>query len=77
MRQMIFYLFQLCGYRSLIRLRSHIKAKVKISTFFKFYVKFYLFQHINKVKVTHQSEGHIMVKVKISTSLPILCSPSC
>ena len=31
-------------------------------------------QVINKVKVTHQSEGHIKVKVKISTSLSILCS---
>ena len=26
---------------------------------------------INKVKVTHQGEGHIKVKVKISTSFPI------
>ena len=32
-------------------------------------------QVINKVKVTHQGEGHIKVKVKISTSLQILCSP--
>ena len=30
-------------------------------------------QVINKVKVTHQDEGHIKVKVKISTSFPILC----
>ena len=28
---------------------------------------------INKVKVTHQGEGHIKVKVKISSSLPTLC----
>ena len=30
-------------------------------------------QVIDKVKVTHQGEGHI--KVKKSTSLPNLCSP--
>ena len=28
---------------------------------------------INKVKVTHQGEGHIKVNVKISSSLPTLC----
>ena len=28
---------------------------------------------INKVKVTHHGEGHIKVKVKISSSLPMLC----
>ena len=28
---------------------------------------------INKVKVTHQAEGHIKVKVKISSFLPTLC----
>ena len=26
-----------------------------------------------KVKVTHQDEGHIKVKVKISSSLPTIC----
>ena len=30
-------------------------------------------QVINKYKVTYQGEGHIKVKVKISTSFPILC----
>ena len=30
-------------------------------------------QGINEVKVTNQGEGHIKVKVKISTSFPILC----
>ena len=34
-------------------------------------------QVINKVKVTHQGEGHIKVKEKISKSLLILCSPYC
>ena len=28
---------------------------------------------INKMKVKHQSEGHIKAKVKISSSLPTLC----
>ena len=28
-------------------------------------------QVINEVEVTHQGEGHIKVKVKISTSFPI------
>ena len=32
-------------------------------------------QVINKIKFMHQGEGHIKVKVKISTSLQILCSP--
>ena len=32
----------------------------------------YDYRVINKVKVTHQVEGHIKVKVKISTSFPIL-----
>ena len=30
-------------------------------------------QDINKVKVTHQGQGNIKVKVKISSSLPTLC----
>ena len=30
-------------------------------------------QVINNVKVTHQADGHIKVKVKLSTSFPILC----
>ena len=30
-------------------------------------------QVITKVKVTHQGEGYIKIKVKISTSFPILC----
>ena len=28
---------------------------------------------LNDIKVTHQGEGHTKVKVKISTSFPILC----
>ena len=30
-------------------------------------------QVIKNVKVTHQDEGHIKVKVNISSSLPTLC----
>ena len=30
-------------------------------------------QVINKVKVTHQGEGHTKVEIKISTSFSILC----
>ena len=30
-------------------------------------------QVINKVKVTHQGDGHIKVRVKMSSSLPTLC----
>ena len=36
-----------------------------------------LLQVINIVKVIHQDEGHIKVKGKISTSLPILCHLFC
>ena len=31
-------------------------------------------QVMNNVKFIHQGEGHIKVKVKLSTSLQILCS---
>ena len=30
-------------------------------------------QVINKVNITYQGEGHIKVKVKISSSLPAIC----
>ena len=33
----------------------------------------YLLHVINKVKITHQCEGHTKVKAKISTSFPIVC----
>ena len=41
-------------------------------TYFNFLILCMWLQVINKVKVTHQGEGHIKVKVKIS-SLPTLC----
>ena len=34
-------------------------------------------QVINEVKVTHQGEGHIKVKVKMLTSFRILCKIIC
>ena len=43
-------------------------------TYFNFLLLCMWLQVINKVKVTHQGEGHIKVKVKISSSLPTLCT---
>ena len=42
-------------------------------TYFKLLILHMWLQVINKVKVTHQGEGHIKVKVKISSSFPTLC----
>ena len=42
-------------------------------TYFNMSILCIWLQVINEVKVTHQGEGHIKVKVKISTSFPILC----
>ena len=42
-------------------------------TYFNFLILCMWLQVINKVKVTHQGQGHIKVKVKISSSLPTLC----
>ena len=42
-------------------------------TYFNFLILCMWLQDINKVKVTHQGQGHIKVKVKISSSLPTLC----
>ena len=44
-------------------------------TYFNMWIICIWLQVINEVKVTHQGEGHIKVKVKMSTSFPILCSP--
>ena len=48
--------------------QGHIKVKVKISTSFKFYVKFYLFPHIKffvcGCSSSIRSRSHIKVKVK-------------
>ena len=42
-------------------------------TYFNMLILFIWSQVINEVKVTHQGQGHIKVKVKISTSFPTLC----
>ena len=47
--------------------------KIDNFTYFNMPIVCMWLQGINKVKVTHQGEGHI--KVKVSTSLQILCSP--
>ena len=47
--------------------------KIDNFTYFNLLVLCMWLQVINKVKVTHQGEGHIKVKVKISYSLPTLC----
>ena len=53
--------------------RSRSYQKNDSFTDFNFLILCMWLQVINKVKVTHQSEGHIKVKVKISSSFPILC----
>ena len=66
--------------------RSSLSIKVILSrarsfeknanfTYFNMLILCMWLQVINKVKFMHQGEGHIKVKVKISTSLQILCSP--
>ena len=75
--------FSVCGYRSLIRSRSQ-QGQSKNSylpsnslsnfTYFNMLILSMWLQVMNKAKFTHQGEGHIKVKVKISTSLQILCS---
>ena len=42
-------------------------------TYFNLLIICMWLQVINKVKVTHQGEGQIKVKVKISSSLQTLC----
>ena len=58
---------------NIIGSRSRSYEKNDSFTYFNFLILCMWPQVINKVKVTHQSEGHIKIKVKISSSLPILC----
>ena len=53
--------------------RSRSYEKNDNFTYFNMLILCIWLQVINEVKVTHQGEGHIKVKVKISTSFPILC----
>ena len=56
-----------------IRSRSRSYEKTYNFTYFNMLILCMLLQIINKGKVT--PEGHIKVKVNISISIPILCSP--
>ena len=58
-----------------IRSKSRSYEKTYNFTYFNMLILCMLLQIINKGKVTPQ--GHIKVKVKISISVPILCSPYC
>ena len=53
--------------------RSRSYEKNDHFTYFNMCIIRIWLQVINEVKVTHQSEGHIKNKVKMSTSFPILC----
>ena len=75
--------FLVCKYIFTIS-RSHLSIKVIGSrsrsyekndnaTYFNILILCIWLQVINKEKVTHQGEGHIKIKVKISNSFPILC----
>ena len=52
--------------------RSRSYEKNDSFTYFNFLILCMWLKVINKVKVTHQGQGHIKVKVKISSSLPTL-----
>ena len=72
-------LFVVCRYILTIS-RSSLSIKVKVIyekiynfTYFNMSILCICLQVINEVKVRHQGEGHIKVKVKIYTSFPILC----
>ena len=58
-----------------IKSRSRSYEKTYNFTYSNMLILCMLLQIINKGKVTPQ--GHIKVKVKISISVPILCSPYC
>ena len=56
-----------------IRSRSRSYEKNDNFTYLNLLILCMWLQVINKVKVTHQGEGHIKVRVKMSSSLPTLC----
>ena len=53
--------------------RSRSYEKNDNFTYFNMLILHICLQVINEVKVTNQGEGHVKVKVKISTSFTILC----
>ena len=71
-RYILTYLGQVWVSRSLDQGQGHIRKNDSF-TDFNFLILCMWLQVFNKVKVTHQGEGHIKVKVKISSSFPTLC----
>ena len=57
--------------RSLGQGQGHMRKNDDF-TYFNLLILCMWLQVINKVKVTHQGEGHIKLKVKISSSLPTI-----
>ena len=53
--------------------RSRSYEKNDSFTYFNLLILCMWLQVINKVKVSHQGEGHFKIKVKISSSLPTIC----
>ena len=53
--------------------RSRSYEKNYNFTYFNMLNIYIWLQVFNEFKITHQGEGHIKVKVKISTSFPVLC----
>ena len=53
--------------------RSRSYEKNDNFTYFNMFILYIWLQVINEVKVINLGQGHIKVKVKISTSFPILC----
>ena len=54
-----------------VKRQGHMRKNYSF-TYFNFLIHWMWLQVINKVKVIHQGEGHIKVKVKISSSRPTL-----
>ena len=71
--RVIFIISRLSLSIKVIGLRSRSYKKNDNFTYFNMLILCIWLQVINEFKVTHQGEGHIKVKVKISTSFPILC----
>ena len=60
------------GQVSLGQGQGHMRKTVDF-TYFNLLILCMWLLVINKIKVTHQGQGHIKVKVKISSSLPTIC----
>ena len=71
-RYILTYLGQVSVSRSLGQGQGHMRKNDNF-TYFNLLILSMWPKVINKVKVTHQGEGHFKVKVKISSSLPTFC----